>query len=950
MFATLRSLCSFLVRRYAIVVVLAFFTWAISFSPAHAISATEWTINPRINYQAKLLDSGGTPVSDGTYAIKFVLYDAPVAGNVLWTAKGTTLAPTTLNVPISNGLFTVVLGETSAVVGGGQNALDDSINWNTPNLYLGVSVGTDGEMMPRKRFTTVPQAFNAQMLQGMSASGTAFASQAVFTVSQTSPTYATGTRTALRVVSQGTSNQGDNLIEAVNSSGTNVFLVRRTGKVQIAGSFNSTASSSEPNLLAFNTADKTSGNAWGAWINTALIGPNHYSGVTGTADYSAVISYESAASSGLCIDNHDTALKCPTTHGVSLVTEQGINPSGFDLAERYNITGSVEEGDLLVIDPLNPLKVKRSTNVAYDRSLVGIASTAPGLILGRSGDITMALAGRVPTKVSPYNGAISVGDPLTSSPFPGVAMKATKPGMIVGYALESASATGTIEVFVKVSFDAGSLLRTASDENLLTDQVVVNKQASATVGTQTVDSWGLTFRGSAWDGSQALNQDLTLFQDVLSATSSALSVKSGTSTVWSVNQNGTVRMAGDLIVGGKIFPATRSGVQTDKYIFLDDSMGATSTYVATNADGWQANDSYDFAERYYSPDALQPGDLVVMSPRGKLHVQRSLDEKQMLLGIVSTKPAFVAGAPGPSTYPIALAGRVPTKVSAAKGAIAVGDLLAPSTMPGVAVKATQTGPVVGQALEAFDESGVGSIEVFVNPTWWTGPEKPKVDLGTSMVQGQSTVQQDGTSYRGLARILSGGQRVRVTFPAIGSYPLVQVTPQGNVGDGWWTDNYTQDGFDIILKSPLIQPVTFSWRVEPTEMTNNQMFLSNGQIAPFDRLTGQVPNRFEMSNQETGGGSSVPTTSSSNGSVDGTQPTTSQEVPTSTSTAEIPTDSSGTRTTEPPTESQNVTEPLPENPPSTNESSTTLPSVESTPTENVSTPPVSGGDSASVTES
>ena len=43
----------------------------------------------------------------------------------------------------------------------------------------------------------------------------------------------------------------------------------------------------------------------------------------------------------------------------------------------------------------------------------------------------------MPVKVDASFGAIEAGDPLTSSPVPGVAMKATRPGPIVGTALEA---------------------------------------------------------------------------------------------------------------------------------------------------------------------------------------------------------------------------------------------------------------------------------------------------------------------------------------------------------------------------------------------------------------------------------------------------------------------------------------------------------------------------------
>ena len=134
------------------------------------------------------------------------------------------------------------------------------------------------------------------------------------------------------------------------------------------------------------------------------------------------------------------------------------------------------------------------------------------------------------------------------------------------------------------------------------------------------------------------------------------------------------------------------------------------------------------------------------------------------------------------------------------------------------------------ALEAFEGGELGSIEVFVNPMWWGGLEKEAA---------HNIAVETGTSHRGLARIMPGGQRVHISFPSFNSYPLVQVTPQGDVGDGWWTDNYNQDGFDIFLKGPLFHPVTFNWRVEPTDLDQNKIFLSDGTTAEFNRMTGQT---------------------------------------------------------------------------------------------------------------
>lgn len=74
---------------------------------------------------------------------------------------------------------------------------------------------------------------------------------------------------------------------------------------------------------------------------------------------------------------------------------------------------------------------------------------------------------------------------------------------------------------------------------------------------------------------------------------------------------------------------------------------------------------------------------------------------------------------------VALAGRVPVKASAASGAIAIGDPLAASPLPGVAMKATAPGPVIGTALEPLAQ-GLGTIQVLVNRGWYAGEEDPRL--------------------------------------------------------------------------------------------------------------------------------------------------------------------------------------------------------------------------------
>lgn len=75
----------------------------------------------------------------------------------------------------------------------------------------------------------------------------------------------------------------------------------------------------------------------------------------------------------------------------------------------------------------------------------------------------IALAGRVPVRADASFGAIRAGDPLTSSPVPGVAMKATAPGPILGIALESlAGGSGRVLTLVDRGWYGGEARNLAS--------------------------------------------------------------------------------------------------------------------------------------------------------------------------------------------------------------------------------------------------------------------------------------------------------------------------------------------------------------------------------------------------------------------------------------------------------------------------------------------------------
>ena len=145
----------------------------------------------------------------------------------------------------------------------------------------------------------------------------------------------------------------------------------------------------------------------------------------------------------------------------------GGNACNMDVAESFGSTALTEAGDLVVLSPdSSATPTVRKSAHAYEGLLVGVVSTNPGLVFDNgathlAGDnsqliasdkTVVALIGRVPVKVVLENGLIAVGDPLTSSSQPGIAMKATQPGKIIGYALESKNEPGKVLALVQPGY------------------------------------------------------------------------------------------------------------------------------------------------------------------------------------------------------------------------------------------------------------------------------------------------------------------------------------------------------------------------------------------------------------------------------------------------------------------------------------------------------------------
>jgi hypothetical protein len=463
------------------------------------------------------------------------------------------------------------------------------------------------------------------------------------------------------------------------------------------------------------------------------------------------------------------------------------------------------------------------------------------------------------------------------------------------------------------------------DGNVAFKGTSITAQGTATTSTQAFDSYTFSFMGSAWnsDTAQDITTSFDVFNNTISATSSELKFIYTSSTGFSENlltitNAGDVKVSGDLHVGRRLYLGSKTSgeASTSTYIFVDDTLGASSTYIATNADGWQANTSYDYAERYVSTEELEPGDLVVADKNGINKVKRSTSSQDIVLGIVSTKPGFMTGGPAPDSYPIALAGRVPTKVSSLNGKIEVGDFLAPSDIPGVAVKAVGKGSVIGIALESYDKPGEGYVSVFVNISY----------MGDKFSSGEVIDGAASTDIKGFAYMKAGSQEVVVTYSNVSAYPIVQLFPQGYVSGNYSAENITNTSFTIKFSEPQDIDLKISYILSIPNVDSTA--ISDGTLGALDTLTGQFigPTYAELI---------TPT------DTEDTDTTTSTDLGTSTSTDPVISD---------PEPEPTPTDPVVSDPePAT--SSTTMVSSTDTLEPDVtasSTWPVTGGDAAAST--
>jgi len=146
------------------------------------------------------------------------------------------------------------------------------------------------------------------------------------------------------------------------------------------------------------------------------------------------------------------------------------------------------------------------------------------------------------------------------------------------------------------------------------------------------------------------------------------------------------------------------GLETDTSLYYNPSTNILNTTAS-------AAQYADLAEKYSSDAEYEPGTVVMFG--GSAEVTIAGERTKAVAGVISTRPAYLMNSHMlGTTVDVALQGRVHCKV---QGYIRKGDMIVSGATPGVGIADDDPilGTVIGKALEDYDSTEIGTIEVVV---------------------------------------------------------------------------------------------------------------------------------------------------------------------------------------------------------------------------------------------
>jgi mucin-6/19 len=234
----------------------------LSISMLFAPTATDaiQTIPYAINFQGRLTDNNGNVLADGSYNIKFRIFNAATGGTNEWEADRV-YGTSDDRVSVQNGLFNIQFGDTSQ----GDPALSPSLFSGAYPLYLevelptpatatcatnGCAVWTEGAMTPRQALASSPYAFNSDTLDGLdsTAFGQITANNTFTGANLFAPTASSTVALTVKASTAG----GSDSLDVYDSGGVRQAFFDATGALTLSKAITAPTSSNTINSLVIN--------------------------------------------------------------------------------------------------------------------------------------------------------------------------------------------------------------------------------------------------------------------------------------------------------------------------------------------------------------------------------------------------------------------------------------------------------------------------------------------------------------------------------------------------------------------------------------------------------------------------------------------------------------------------------------------------------------------------
>ena len=395
-----------------------------------------------INYQGRLANPDGTPVSDGVYDLKFALYDTSENGAMIWPASGT--PELHQDVPVSDGLFSVGLGD--GTVGG-----IPTTTWNG-DRWLQVWVETE-ELSPRELIRSVPIAGMALTAQTADVALTAQTADVASTVSDGATTQGSLTiGNSLYVAgnyqdatAQDVNASGNGAMRLINGSNPNDWLGIDNNEITSYGSKLLLQHIDATENVKIGTNLEIAGSGQSIIINPQDVTPegnaalrfgdgDNWLGIDNNEiiSYGGVLHLQGSEATDK-VEIHTYLEVNGTTYGNAYVELNLLTPEQVEMEVIENFA----EGDLLCWSPDN-------------QELELCAHPDTRLVMAVAGERGKPIVlGAEPIKVL---GPVKAGDLLVSSNMPGYAMVNNNPlpGTVIAQALEDFNGeSGLIKAMIR---------------------------------------------------------------------------------------------------------------------------------------------------------------------------------------------------------------------------------------------------------------------------------------------------------------------------------------------------------------------------------------------------------------------------------------------------------------------------------------------------------------------